>query len=728
MHTMRKNLKKSTGCESGYSLIQICIGLLVIGLLGAPVMTLWSLREKEKRYTETSANIDGAISQIQGFVKRNGYYPCPASMTADRDDTTPTPGFEYGEPTDCAAPTPPAPPNPLNAVAPGNCLNGICIEQSVRTDITNRRVIVGTVPFRVLQMDEPKTYDGYKGRLVYAVTENLTNPGTYDETTGGIAVHDEAGNSLVHMDGGSTDGAGAFVILSHGPTRVGAYNSNGFLMQPCAGASLDVENCNTGFQTGNAASPDSLYIAASQSNTAGVGFFDDFINFFSETAEPRWKYNATDDEGIETIPGNRVGIGTTAPTAELEVRSASAAQNSMRVYGQNGTDGTIKTNQICDNTGTHCFPPALLGGSPGMVCGASQYMVGIENGSAKCAPIAIECPAATPVLTGIHPVTRVPICAAIPLPSCGATTKTVCGPNDIILPSAGNGFVSILYSLGSCKTVQYKCNSGTWSLTTNNGQCTFTAPPPTVVSGISCGPGYTGTYSTTTTATCSGGTATSSTAATDCTCTGGTSSQSATCASLLGAVYVGTATRTVSYSSPSCTPSYSGWNTSGCSCGGPIGTLQWVTNGSCPAGFTGAIKKEQIFDGSSCGWKDTGNVSNTCACNTTPVITSADHVCDDPVCQTPNLADRDIFTANIDPTFCTVLPATQSHVGSCNNMTFKWQEVEDAGTNAASYPADPNFVGSSCSCQDHKDAISGTKKTCFYSSDGSKHIYRCKCL
>lgn len=725
MHTIKKTFKKFVVSESGYSLIQIAIGLFILGLLATPLMNLWSLHEKEKRYTETNENIENAISQIQSFVKRNGYYPCPASMTADRDNLVQVANFEYGEPAG-------GPPNycrgaVLAAVAPGHCLNGICIEESVRTGIANRRVIVGAIPFRVLQMEERKTYDGYRGRIVYAVTESLTDPNTYNETIGGIAIRDEAGNSLVHAEGGAIDGAGSFIVLSHGPTRVGAYNSNGFLMQPCAGSGRDIENCNVGFQSGSATSAQSIYVAAFQSNTPGPGFFDDVVNFFSEATEPSWKYNAIDDESIETIPGNRVGIGTKTPAAELEIHSSSTSQNSLRIYGQNGTDGTIKTNQVCNDAGTDCFSPATLGGSPGIVCGPGQYMIGIENGSAKCAPIAIECPAATPVMTGINPVTRAPICTSIPSASCAATTKSVCGPNDVALPATGSGGSSVNYSLGACKTVRYKCNAGTWSLVTNSGQCTFTAPPPTVVSGIACGTGFTGTYSTTTTTTCLGGTTTSSTFATDCSCTGATVPQSTSCASILGASYTGTATRTITYSPPSCAPSASGWDTSGCSCGGPVGSTQWVASGSCPAGFTGSITKEQIFDGASCSWKDTGNVNNTCSCDTTPKTTWADHVCADPVCEEPNPADRDSFTVNIDPATCTALAPVPATVGSCKNMAFKWQEVEDAGTNAVSYPADPNFVGSSCSCLERKDSISGSKKTCFYSSDGSKHIYRCKC-
>ncbi len=723
MHTINHRTENHAASESGYSLIQIAMGLLIIGLLAAPIMGIWAVREKEKRYTETSASIDSAISQIQGFVKRNGYYPCPASMTADRDAPTQITDFEYGEPTDCNSAT-------INAIAPGECLNGICIEESVRTDITNRRVIVGAIPFRVLQMDERKTYDAYKGRLLYAVTASMTDPDTYSETTGGIAIRDEAGNSLVHMEGASPDGAGAFIVLSHGPTRAGAHNKNGIVMRSCATAGLDIQNCNVGFETGTAMSTESLYIAAFQSHAAGAGFFDDFVNFFSVTAEPRWKYNALEEEGIETIPGNLVGIGTTTPSVELDIRSAAAGIHSMRIYGQNGTDGTLKTDMVCDNTGTHCFSPSLIGGSPGLTCSAAgEYMTGIENGTPKCAPIAIECPTTAPILTGINPATRAPICAAIPAPSCGGTTMSVCSANDVLLPASGSGFISIPYALGACKTVQYRCNSGTWSLHSNTGQCTFTAPPPTVVSGINCGPGFTGTYTTTTTATCTGGSVTSNTRATDCSCTGSVVPDSAACSAILGAVYTGTATRTITYAPPTCTASYSGWDTSGCSCAGPIGSTQWVTAGTCPAGFTGAITKEQIFDGPSCAWTDTGNTNNTCACNTTPIVTQQDHVCDDPICEIPDPTKRDTFTATIDPTTCTVLPAVLTPPpGACKNMTFKWQEIEDAGTSAASYPADPIFVGSGCNCQDHKDGIAGAKKTCFYASDGSKHIYRCKCL
>ncbi|MGZ9097312.1 MAG: hypothetical protein ACXW30_03330 [Micavibrio sp.] len=697
--------------NDGYNLLQMAIALLIIGVLSIPLGGLYFLYEKNRKIDETHRNVESAMNAVQGFRKMDGYFPCPAPLNVDRSDPT------YGNPTNCRSGT-------IAALTPGTCADGVCVENSVRATLTNRRVLVGAIPFRLMQIEEDDTIDAYGSRLVYAVTESLTDEATFNEANGAIAVRDGNGQALT-----SPDGAAAYLVLSPGANRVGAYSVGGALGQPCGGAGLELENCNIGFASGTASSPDSIYVSVLQSDAPGAGRFDDVISYFSEIHDPVWRRTTANPEDIQDLSSQNVGIGTSAPATALEISSTG---DSLRAYGTNGTDGKVMVDLVCDQAGTNCFDPAMIGGDvltgDGMECPIGQYMTGIENGAPKCDDIAVKCTPALPVLVGIDPSTGAPVCRAVPLAGCGARPVTACTANDITLPAAGDTFVTGNYAAGACRTVRYRCNAGTWGVFSASGQCSFT-PTTTTTTGIACGPGYTGTYTTTTTTTCLGGNTTTSTAPSDCTCVGGTVNETVACNTLPGfSAYGGNATRVVTYTPPSCAAAAGPWDTSACTCTVPSPSTRWVSIGACPPGYSGGpIEKEQNFDSASCGWVDTGNINNPCTCNTASIFNNVNHVCTDPVCEEPDPADKDIFRIDIDPATCTQQPPVLDTPGSCKLKAFKWIEVGTSGSTAATLPPGANYVGTGCSCADHVATSGSATANCFYSTDPTQTIFSCKC-
>src|SRR5690606_11392761 len=97
-------------------------------------------------------------------------------------------------------------------------------------------------PARAINVPFEMTYDRWGSRILYAVTEELArSPGQYINYEGGIHVIDEADRSVI-----TPEGSAAYVVLSHGPDRVGGVSvSGGQVGTECNNTqAMDFENCN----------------------------------------------------------------------------------------------------------------------------------------------------------------------------------------------------------------------------------------------------------------------------------------------------------------------------------------------------------------------------------------------------------------------------------------------------------------------------------------------------
>ena len=481
------------------------------------------------------------------------------------------------------------PGDPARALVAGQCLNGgtdpvdgICIEQSTRTDLAAPpRVRVGGIPFRDMQMEEEDVVDGYGSRLVYAVTERLANASTFRSREGGIEIQDGAGNVL---SGGDT--SASFVVISPGPNKNGAIGINGSV-SPCVsgGTNLDGQNCRN-----FAVTTDTSAVYVMDAYASGTNTFDDSVNYFANMTDELWRRFDPLSENIVDLSENFVGIGmpsTAALTDDLTISQSTVnnitdptASRALSVTNSKSTgagptlesfhggalrvgrfsagahSGKVLTDQIClENDATRCFRPdriaAAYDGDPtagtrGMGCPTGQYMTGISAGRALCSPVRVSCPPGE-AMTGINSAGN-PTCA-IPTASCSNSTVSLCGTNYTLLAMGHGGTRTINYTTGgACASAKYQCSAGTWNLVTRYGEedrsgfaCTYSsaAAPTGSTSGTSCGVGYSGTYTTIFKYLCDGTTTrTSSTFSTDCTCSGVT--DNVLCDPSLGGGVVGT--------------------------------------------------------------------------------------------------------------------------------------------------------------------------------------------
>ncbi|MDY0028647.1 MAG: type II secretion system protein [Pseudobdellovibrionaceae bacterium] len=464
--------------QSGYTLIQMAIALIVVGLLFSVMANFYSQYKNQQGVKDSYSNIETAINSIATYYANQGRIPCPAPMTTARNATG------YGTESACRS-------GAIAALLPGECSGGICVEETVRASLTgtDRRVIVGTIPFRELQISEDRSFDGYGSRYVYAVTMSATDETTYSNLKGAISVRDANGDSLT-----DTDGSILYLVLSHGKTKIGSYGKEGGLNSACptgAGSPLDSENCNVGFDTGTSVDSQSIYISAQESLGTSSAFFDDYVSYFTNNSDPTWKRTSAEPEDIEDLSSNFVGVGTTTPSVDLAVNS-SGSTDSIRVYGTTGTDGTLYTDQICDETGGNCFSPLAIAGDnsvagEGMKCPKASdpvgaiYMVGIENGEPKCSE-AIE------VLCGPGLVLKSfsgtnPVCVTAPVTNCPPTTVTICngysnpvtvnipgGSTNAFWPSNGSSYEGPAGD-DNCRRERYRCNGTSWVLRDGLGTC-----------------------------------------------------------------------------------------------------------------------------------------------------------------------------------------------------------------------------------------------------------------
>jgi len=464
--------------QSGYTLIQMAISLIVIGLLFSILANFYYQYRSQQSIKETYSNLESALNSISTYYANNGRVPCPAPLTAARN------AAGYGAESACTS-------GAIAALAPGDCAGGICVEETVRGTLTgtDRRVIVGTIPFRELQIPEEKSFDGYGSRYVYAVTMSATDDTTYSNLKGAIAVRDANGGSLTDVDGSVL-----YLVLSPGKTKIGAYGKEGGLNSNCptgAGSPVDSENCNVGFNTGTAADTQSVYVSTQESLGTAATFFDDYVGYFTNNSDPTWKRTAAEPEDIEDLSSNFVGAGTTTPGVDLAVNSTGST-DSIRVYGTTGTDGTVYTDQVCDETGLNCFDPIVIAGDnsnpgEGMKCPKSTdpvgaiYMVGIENGEAKCSEtVEILCPAGQVLknFSGTNPQ-----CVTPPVTNCPAATFTICngfsnpvtvnipaGSTNAYWPSNGSSYEGPAGD-DNCRRERYRCNGTSWVLRDGQGTC-----------------------------------------------------------------------------------------------------------------------------------------------------------------------------------------------------------------------------------------------------------------
>lgn len=457
--------------QTGFTLIEMAISIIILGLLISMFAPSYAIYLRNQNLTETRKTISDVEDAISVFRERHGRYPLPASLTAERgdddygyesdwdgDDTVHANAFE-GQTNDFTQnPDFDLATHPVYGI--NACTNGICVRPGDRTVDHDRdagaataevtpRVRIGTVPFRMLNLEEDSMYDAYNNRITYAVVERLARTTTYDDAQGVISLEDADGNSLIE-----NESSAHFIVFSHGENSAGAYTRAGSQID-CTLGTGDIANTTCNIASGNA-----VFTIDQTSNVAGAQGFDDVAAMFVNKPVPGWKFSENDPDDIFTDNYGGVGIGTDTPQEKLDVAGKVLI-----------VDGDAMSNELCDDVYTDkCFETSLIAGASTSdnTCPSGQYMVGIKNSQVICqASITVGCPD-NQIMTGI--TGGAPVCEAVP--DCAATSLPVCNGNNMTITGADAGDTEVLQD-GPAE-FHYTCNGSNWVLTTQTGTCPST--------------------------------------------------------------------------------------------------------------------------------------------------------------------------------------------------------------------------------------------------------------
>ncbi len=762
--------------EYGYTLIQMAIALIVLGLLSAAFVQIYNLYAETQKVITTQQNLNIVTQQLQTYRQAFGRYPCPAPMNVTRESLNPL----YGQQSDYAAFLPAG----LTPLLPGQCGSGMCIEQTTRTISgvpTDLRVRVGAIPFRDMQLDEDKSFDGYGSRFWYAVTEDMCNTATFDDTRGGIRIENELGESQTNPQ----DSAG-FVVISSGKNKIGGYSKFGTLQMPCGGTD-DAQNCRDVSVSPQAGFASTYLLTATADGTDN---FDDSVEYFSASVNQLWRRTTPTSENIVDLANDSVGIGVANPTAALEISQSTinAAGNNIGLNSVNAGDqnGALRVKPLtnlhatryCDETGGNCFEANDIAGKDsegtgGMKCPAGQYAVAIRSTGTEAEfectnKIAAKCPITSPPSVFIGFITDaagnlVPSCSnASAFASCAATTINGCAPNDINLPPLTHGQTTAVFSKGSCRKLKYRCNNGAWENAPGfpTGSCVAAV---TTTNGIACGNCWSGTYSQTINS-CA---ATTNTRATDCSCQACTTNVRRACpASEPSGI---PPTITYNYICNPASPHAPAFidplfpdgkvTVAGtCSCNAlsrnqfsscPLGMVrdpaapapkvsETVSTNSWPADRTKGIYQSQTVDAATCTNINSADPPvNQCICDTADKYTGA--AVSPPQCKKIKSGSRsfggisfdwnkDVYVQSIlDRATCTFKPPVLHDAAQFEDNQMYWRQQPgnpfDFGVTPPAGTPTPNDT---CSCAQH---IVGADRTCkIGSSSGIGYdLYKCKC-
>lgn len=248
--------------QSGSSLIAVALFVAAMGLLMTAGIYTYRQYDQTRRGVETQENLEFLRRTIMTYYAQNGRFPCPAPLTVPPSDARY--GREAAVPctqnTDSGGPGPGPhggggvwgwvngvwgwvgsnPPSGPGGYTEWHGNGGADIDESGTVRATgdgSKRIRIGSVPTRELNLPDTAAIDGYRHRIVYAVVEQMASIGAPDVSNpGAIDIEDRSGNNASRNNA-------ILLLLSNGGDESGAWDINGTPLKACDGSIVAGSNC-----------------------------------------------------------------------------------------------------------------------------------------------------------------------------------------------------------------------------------------------------------------------------------------------------------------------------------------------------------------------------------------------------------------------------------------------------------------------------------------------------
>lgn len=385
--------------EDGLSLIEVCIALIVIGILMAPIMAQLQEKKRADMLQGTNGSIFTASDALTNFFATgNNSYPCPASLTAAIGDN------DFGlEVEECS----------LDADISDItlCTNPTWVNLGICKTGNNpsTAVIIGAIPFAALRLSQGQELDAWGNKLIYAVGFNQTKSATFEDGNSITPlIPDNPSDALEDgipdqpMNNSNTPATPIFyqyIIFSTGSNGLGGFTKDGIRISDCsnpANEMSELENCD--FDDIFIMREDENIVGASMASDEGL-YYDDYTFGLEFIKRAIWHENTTETD-VAMTRATRVGIGTQEPDGALHISDDNQSDANMLIANEvdvNGipvvdgdgkpVGGRLRSDNICSEQGGDrpCFNPKIIGGDvPEMKCNSTSVVGKLANSKVNC--------------------------------------------------------------------------------------------------------------------------------------------------------------------------------------------------------------------------------------------------------------------------------------------------------------------------------------------------------